>query len=256
MIAVLHSMYSFFQTSKLEGSYFLLFSLSAFILYTINKQKNKWFMIYAIALIVLFVGNPISVWLLSLIFPVMSSYEPITVILPILVFIAFACAELVSDTKGVRQRHLVALALVLVISVCGNMAGFFQGNTMTEYYRYNDEKKEINTFIDNCNPSLVLADDDMLPFITSYLDRVPVLYGMDLWVANMDTGIMNEYDDEMYALHGMMLEPSRFMDQIASMGMQYGCDIIVIGKFDGAKAFVGGYSAIKTTDNYILYMRK
>lgn len=255
MTAVFNTMYNFFTGSKTQGSYFLLFAVSVFVLYQVNKARNKWFVMYPVALLVLLVGNPLSVWLLSFIFPAAATYEPLTEVLPILIFIPFACAEIISGLKTSRQRYVVGIILILFVSICGNMFGLFKGDTMTEEYRYNSEKKEILSYIEQRDPGMVLANDDIIPYITSYTDNVPVLYGMDLWVPNLDTGIMDGYDDDMYDIHDMMAFPALYMQDIATMGETYDCDIIIVDKFEDASGKEGPYSLALQTDNYLIYDR-
>ncbi len=102
---------------------------------------------------------------------------------------------------------------------------------------------------------MVLANDDILPYVSSYMDNVPVLYGMDLWVPNLDTGIMDEYDEDMYVIHDMMAFPALYMQDIATMGETYDCDIIIVDKFEDAGPKEGQYSLALETYNYLIYDR-
>lgn len=255
MVQILHTMYSVFSHSKTQGSYFLLFAISIFVLYCVDKKRNKWFMLYPVMLIVLFVANPITIWAISFVVPSIATYEPILAVLPIIVSIPFACTEILSVIKSAKQRHLVGVVLFLFIALCGNLFGLFKGDTMSEAYHYDSEKKEIVSYIDLKNPQMVISADVLAPYIGNYTNNTRLLYGMDLWVPNMDTGIQDAYSEEVYLIHELMKDPSANIADIIAMGLKYDCDIIVTERFDGAKAFEGPYIVGKMTDNYIIYMR-
>ena len=94
MKEIIDIMLKYFSDSKLAGSYFLLFLVSIVLLYYMNRQKNRWFIMYGILLLVVVVMNPVSVWLMVQVFPSLISYGPITMLVPILIYIPFAAAEL------------------------------------------------------------------------------------------------------------------------------------------------------------------
>ncbi len=73
---------------------------------------------------------------------------------------------------------------------------------------------------------------------------------------NADLGIMDMYDDGIIQIHNMMWLPEDNFDYIAYMAEIYGCDIIIIRRFENAKVFAGNYRVIKNTDNYLVYGRK
>lgn len=253
MSEILATMYTFFQDSKTDGSYFLMFALSIFILYSINRGKNRWFMWYPILLILIVVGNPLSVWALSKIFPVVASYEPITALLPILVYVPFAIAELISGLKTVKERHIVAIVLFLFVSISGNLFGVFGGDTMTPANSYDDEKEMIVNYCNENTDRMVVADENIVPFLSAYGDNIPLLYGIDMWTDGMDLGIMDSYDEGQINLWQHTWDPAGNIDLIASEAEEYNCDIIILDKYDDAKAAVGAYSLALETDNYLIY---
>lgn len=253
MIATFNTMYAFLQSSKLEGSYLLLFAISIFVLYSVNKQRNKWLLMYPVLLLVFVVANPLTVWLLSTIFPVIRSYEPLTVLLPILIYIPFAITELLSGMKNAHERSIVAIVLFIFLSICGNLMGLFGGDTMTEANTYNSEKETIVEVVDKNVKNCVIADEDIVPFINAYGDNVPMLYGQDLWTPGMDLGIMDEYDEDIVNLCFKMREPDKYAQDIFEEAFAYGCDIIITDKFEGAKVFMGPYNLETQTENYLIY---
>jgi len=251
------TMHSFFQSSKTEGSYLLLFALSLVILYIADENKNKWLALYPVVLTLLIVANPLTVWLLSVIFPVVGNYEQITVLLPILVYVPFGIVELLFGLKTHRQRVTVAMVLIFFLSISGNLFGLFGGNTRIPTNLYDEERREVIAFIDDVTDekSLVLGDDEILPFITSYGNNIPLLYGQDMMMFNSDLGIMDTYDQSVFELHNMMWDPDTNMQDIAVMASGLGCDIIVMNKFDEWPEYAGDYRIAKQTGNYLVYLR-
>lgn len=255
MSTIFQTMYTFFQNSKLEGSYLLLFALSIVILYTVNEGKHRYLSLYPVVLVALVVANPITVWLLSLIFPVVGNFEQLIVLIPMLIYIPFAVTELVANLRTHKERVIVAAVLVFFISICGNLAGLFGGDTVTEANKLTAERKELIAYADANTENLVLADDEILPFLTAYGDNVPLLYGQDLMMFNSDLGIMDTYDPEVIEIHNLMWTPETTFASIVAMAEAQGCDIIIIKRFDGAMSSAGNYKVSKETDNYLVYKR-
>ncbi len=253
MANIAATMYTFFQNSKLEGSYFLIFAISIFVLYSLNREKNRYFIWYPIIVLVLVLANPLTVWALSKVFPVLQSYEPLTVLVPILVYIPYAIAELITGLKGYKERHIVAIVLFLFIAICGNLFGVFGGDTMTEANSYDDEKMTVVSYAGENANSCVLADESIIPFISAYGENVPLLYGQNLWTPGMDLGIMDEYDDDIINLCYMMREPASNEAQIFAEAYEYACDVVIVKKFEGASITEGAYKIDKQTDNYYIY---
>jgi len=255
MSAVFTTMYTFFQNSKLEGGYLLLFALSLVVLYVADDNRNKWLALYPVVLILLVVANPLTIWLLSQVFPVLANYEQVAVLIPVLIYIPFGAVELISGLKDHRERGVVSIVLFLFIAISGNMFGIFDGDTRTTANKYNDERKEIIAYANNVaeQGGLVLGDDEILPFITSYGDNVPLLYGQDLMTFNGDLGIMDTYDDGIFQIHNLMWTPEEDFESIAAMASGYGCDIIIMNKFENWPERAGNYRIDKQTPNYLIY---
>ena len=124
MIETFNTMLQYFSDSKLAGSYFLLFLVSIVLLYYMNKEKNVWFIMYGVVLLALVVMNPIVVWVLSQVFPVLSTYGPITLLIPTLFLIPFAATELSDSIKVRRIRHLVVIILVFLMFIISLFKSF------------------------------------------------------------------------------------------------------------------------------------
>lgn len=246
-------MMTHFSHTKLAGSYFLLFLVSIVLLYYLRKEKNVWFILYGIILLVLVVMNPIVVWALMQLFPALESFEVITLLLPMELYIAFAATELSDSMKEKRVRHIIILIMVLLISICGNMFGFFKDYSIDKTNIYTREERGIVEFLEKQNPTMVLADEDLIPAITEFGNMIPLLYGLDLWTPNMDTGIMDGYNEEAYAFFDALQNSKENASFIGETAYEYSCDIIVMDLFEEAPKRLGNYKLIGMTDNYLIY---
>ncbi len=253
MSRIAETMYVFFQNSKTEGAYILLFALSIVILYSVGKDRFKFNLVYPLLLMLGVACNPVTIWTLSLIFPVIKHYSMIPMLIPIFVYIPYAITELLYKTKTVRTRRIVAVLLFIYVSICGNFLGAFPGNTRTDINHYDDGKKQIVEYLDVNKPNLVLADDDILPFISSYGDMIPLLYGHNIMQPDSDLGVKDSYDEGIFYIHDLMWKSDVYMDEITSVATSMGCDIIIIKNYEGAEDREGTFKRVLTTDDYIVY---
>lgn len=248
-------MLDYFSHTKLAGSYFLLFLVSIVLLYYLHKERNVWFILYGIAILVIIVMNPIVVWALMQVFPALEAYEPLTMLIPVLLYVPFAATELIDTlNKNKRVRHIIALIIVLLISICGNTFGFFKDYSVTDANLVTSEEREIVRMLDEKQPQLVLADEKMIPAINEFGHMIPLIYGRDLWTADMDTGIMDGYNEEAYTFFDVMRDSEGNALFIADAAYEYSCDIIVMNYFEEAPTKLGKYSLDKTTQNYLIYV--
>lgn len=253
MVEVFSTMNTYFSDSKLAGSYFMLFLVSIFLMYYLDKDKHKWFILYGIALLVVVVMNPFTVWILSKAFPALAIYGPFTILIPTLLYIPFTITELVDKFKTSKYRHLLWVALIFLICICGNLFGHYSKNTINDTNRYDDEKREIVSYLNEKQPELVLADETIVPFITDSGENVPMLYGKDMWTYGLDMGIMDSYTEEEVRLYHAMEDAKLKADYIADTAQEFGCDIIVVKRYDDAAAYIGNYIMAKQTENYLIY---
>ena len=196
MKEIIDIMLRYFSDSKLAGSYFLLFLVSIVLLYYMNRQKNRWFIMYGILLLVVVVMNPASVWLMVQVFPSLISYGPITMLVPILIYIPFAAAELNESLKEIRIRRIVTVILVFLIFICGNMCGMVKDYSVSDSNVTDAEELDVVRCLDEAKPKMVLADEAVIPAISARGKAIPLFYGRDLWTANMGTGIMDGDKEE------------------------------------------------------------
>ncbi|MBP5745279.1 MAG: hypothetical protein J6W58_03140 [Lachnospiraceae bacterium] len=253
MREIIDIMLKYFSDSKLAGSYFLLFLVSIVLLYYMNRQKNRWFIMYGILLLVVVVMNPVSVWLMVQVFPSLISYGPITMLVPILIYIPFAAAELNESLKEIRIRRIVTIILVFLIFICGNMCGVVKDYSVFDSNVTDAEELDVIRCLNEAKPNMVLADEAVIPAISARGNAIPLFYGRDLWTANMDTGIMDGYNEEAYALFDAMKNSKENADFIADTAYEYRCDIIVMDNFEEAPSLLGRYKLINTTQNYLIY---
>ncbi len=250
------NMYSFFQNSKMEGAYMMLFALSLVILYTMGRDREKTMVLYSVILLIAVIFNPLSVWILSIIFPPVRDFKPLVGLIPILIAVPYGITILIYKVKNTRVQKIVGVLLLLYVAICGNCFGVFGGNTSTERNLYDVQKKEIVEYLEEADAELVLADDGILPFITAYGWGVPLIYGKDIMLFDADLGIMDTYDRTAIELHNMMWEPEKNMEKITEMAYEAGCDIMVIKRFEQSRDEEGGYTADIMTDDYIVYKRR
>lgn len=253
MSKAVNIMLVYFSQTKLAGSYFLLFLVSIVLLYFLHKERNVWLILYGIAILVIFVMNPFVVWALMLVFPALEAYEPITLLIPVLLYVPFAATELIDTIKEKRVRHILVVILLLLISICGNLCGFFKDYSVTDDNRMTEEEKEIAKYLDEIGPELVLADQDVIPAINEYGHMIPLFYGRDLWTPNMDTGIMDGYNEEAYTFFDVMQNSGENADFIVDTAYEYSCDIIVMDIYEDAPESLGKYKLASATDNYLIY---
>ncbi len=256
MITIAGRMYEFFQNSKTDGAYMLLFALSLVVLNTMGKNREKTMVNYSFIVLLGVVCNPFTIWLLSLGFPALRDYRQVIVLIPVLVCVPYGATILLYHEKNRRIRQIMGVLLFVYVAICGNVFGIFGGNTRTEQNRYDDVKKDIVGYLDTCSDSLVLADDSILPFITAYGDNVHLLYGKDIMLFNGDLGIMDEYDDNAIEIHNLMWEPEHNMGVIADMAYESGCDIIVTRQYEGAGDVIGEYTLDHQAGDYRIYRRQ
>ena len=246
-------MLGYFSDTKLAGSYFLLFLVSIVLLYYMNRQKNRWFVLYGISLLVVVVMNPVIIWILMTVFPSLSSYGPITLLVPVIFYVPFAAAELNDSIRDIRTRRIVTAILVFLVFICGNMCGIVRDYSMDDNNITTREELDIVEYLNEAKPGMVLADESVIPAISSRGDGIPLFYGRDLWTANMDTGIMDGYNEEAYTLFDAMKFSEGNADFIAETAYEYRCDIIVMDSYDGYPKVLGNYTLATNTPNYLVY---
>lgn len=256
MLDILSTMLEYFQNSKLAGSYFMLYLVSIVLMYYLNKDKHKWFILYGIALMVVVIMNPLTVWILSKAFPALAIYQPFTYLIPVFLYIPFSIAQLFDEIKETRQRHILMAAVVFFISICGSLCGLYQKNTVTYYNQPDAEKNTVVELVEQLNPQMVLSQEALIPYFTDGRTDIPLLYGKDIWQYGMDTGIMDGYGEAERSLYFAMQDVEGKLDYIVDTAYECGCDIIIIENIESADSKLGAYELVSKTDNYLIYEMK
>lgn len=256
MTETLSIMLDYFQSSKLAGSYFMLYLVSIILMYYLNKDKHKWFILYGVALMVVVVMNPVTVWILSRAFPALNIYRPFTYLIPVFLYIPFTVAQLSDEIKEARTRHTLMAAVVFFICICGNLCGFYQKYTVNQTNRPDDEKVAIVAMLEEMEPQMVLAQESIIPYLTDGRTSIPLLYGRDMWQYGMDMGILDGYGEAERSLFSAMQDPLEKADYIADTAYECGCDIIIFDQSEGFEEELGVYQLVNSTDNYLIYRMK
>lgn len=249
-------MLNYFSQTKLAGSYFLLFLVSIVLLYYISKEKNVWFILYGVVLLIVVVMDPIVVWALMQIFPALNTYAPLTLMIPVLLYVPFAVTELIDSVNDSTKKHFLILIMVLLISVCGNLFGVFKEYSVSDDSILTSEEQQIIDNLNELQPQLLLADESMIHAVSTYGNALPLLYGRDLWTANMDTGIMDGYNEEAYSFFDAMKNTEENVDYIVDTAYEYSCDVLLLDNYEGSPKRIGKYTKVLETDNYVIYKQQ
>lgn len=252
MQGILTVMIDVFNSVKSEGSYLVLLIAALYVLYRVNAKKNQWYIYYALLSVLLVSANPITVMVLSKAFPVLETYSLFVLFVPVLLVVPFAAAELYERTKDKKQAKIMAVLLVIVIGVSGNLYGLYQ-NEDTAALTCQQEQKQILSWVEENKSSLLVADESILPFVRTKAPSLQLLYGRDLYQHGMDLGIIDGYDEEMLRLYEAMKNPEETIQDILATADLYGCDTVIVKQFEDAPKEWGHFKQLKATQNYIVY---
>lgn len=254
MQGIINVMAQVYSGIKAEGSYFILLLAALYILYRINGKKNQWFIYYILLTQVLVVMNPVVVMILSKAFPVLASYTTFMLLTPVLMVIPFAVAELLERAKDDKQGLVWLLMVAMVIGLSGNMFGLYTtdargisstGEQREVIYQLEELQQEQSLF--------VVADESVLPFIRTEAPSVTLLYGRDLYQPGMDLGIVDIYSEELLGLYEAMKNPEDTINDILATADLYGCNAVVVKRFEDAPEQIGHFRQYYDSDSYIVY---
>jgi len=242
------------NATKAEGSYFILMLAALYILYRINGKKNQWYIYYILLTQVLVVMNPVVVVILSKAFPVLESYSVFMLLTPVLMVIPFAAAELLEKAKDDKQGGVWLLVVAIVIALSGNLFGLYTSeakgiSSTTEQREVISQLKELQQE----QVLFVVADESVLPYVRTEAPEITLLYGRDLYQPGMDLGIVDMYSEELLSLYEAMKNPEDTMGDILATADLYGCNAVVVKKFEDAPEQMGHYEQYYDSENYIVY---
>jgi len=272
MMQIIEIMYSTFRESKEAGSFMLFYLLALglglavawdrygkaemednWMVEEAKKQIQLWPFLYGLLALLLVVMNPLAIWLFNKITPIAGQYYKVWGLLLFLFLCAYGMVCFLSLLREKNQRSFVAIGFVILIGLAGSSYG-----VLAERYGKEDFKEEaqvVQWIEDSKKDALILAADPVLEYIGIYEPEMRVLYGKDIYTANMDLGIMDTYPAELVYLYEAVKRPEGAMGEISNVAFLYDCDAVVVRFFENAPDKAGVYYKRQITDNYILYMR-
>ena len=272
MIEIIEIIFSTFRESKEKGSFALFYLLAlglglavAWDRYGINKMEDNWMVeeakkqiqlwpfLYGILALILVAMNPLAIGLINKLIPISGQYYKVWSLLLFLFLCAYGMVCFLSILREKKQRILVALGFVVLIGLAGSGYGL----TAERYGRadFAEEAFVVQVIQEKDEDALVLAVDPVLEYMGVYEPRMKVLYGKDLYTANLDLGIMDTYPPELMNLYEAVKQPEGAMGEISKVALMYDCDVLVMKKFENSPDKAGVYYKKEVTENYILYMR-
>lgn len=272
MMEMVEIILSTFQESKEKGSYVLFYLLALglglavawdrygktevednWMVEEAKKQIQLWPFLYGLLALLLVVMNPVAVWLINKITPVAGQYYKIWALLLLLFLCAYGMVCFLSILREEKQRVFVTLGFVMLIGLAGSSYGILAERPGKKDFA--EEAGVVQMIEEAKEDALVLAADPILEYVGVYEPQVQVLYGKDIYTANMDLGIMDAYPTELMHLYEAVKQPEGSMGEISNMALMYDCDVIVVRSFENAPDKAGVYYKKEMTQNYILYMR-
>ena len=272
MIEVIESMVSTFRENKAAGSYMLFYLLALglglaiawdrygktelednWMVEEAKKQIQLWPFLYGIAAAVLVAVNPLAIWGINKLTPIAGQYYKVWGLLLFLFLCAYGMVCFLSLLREKNQRAFVAIGFVVLIGLAGSSYGAM--SLRTEKEENLEEAQVVQWIKESKGDALVLAVDPVLEYMGIYEPGMRVLYGKDIYTANMDLGILDSYPLELMHLYEAVKQPEGCMGEISNVAFMYDCDAVVVEYFENAPDKAGVYYKREITDNYILYMR-
>ena len=100
---------------------------------------------------------------------------------------------------------------------------------------------------------LVVADESILPYVRTEAPGISLLYGRDLYQPGMDLGIVDMYSEELLSFYEAMKNPEDTLQDILATADLYGCNTVIIKRYENAPKQLGHFTQYMDTDNYIVY---
>lgn len=269
---IIKIMLSTFQECKEAGSYFLFYLLALglglsvawdrygksetednWMVEEAKKQIHLWPFLYATFALLLVVVNPVAVWVFHKITPISGQYYKMWPLLLILFISAYGFVCFLSIIREQKQKLILAAGFVILIGLAGSDYGVLserQGKT-----EFAEEAAVLDIVKRTGEESVILATDAVLEYAGIYEPQIKVLYGKDLYTANLDLGIIDAYPPELLGLYEALKQPRECMGEIANTAALYDCDVIVVERFEKAPDKAGVYYKKEETSKYFVYIR-
>ena len=272
MMKIGEIIYSAFQESKAAGSYMLFYLLTLglglavawdrygkghmegnWMVEEAKKKIQLWPFLYGMGSLLLVVMNPLAIWGFNKITPIEGQYYKVRGLLLFLFLCAYGMVCFLSLLREKKQQVFVALGFVVLIGLAGSNYGILAERSGRECFQ--EEAQVVQWIEEYKEDALILAVDPVLEYIGIYKPQMRVLYGKDIYTANMDLGIMDTYPLELVHLYEAVKQPEGSMGEISNVAWMYDCDAIVVRFFENAPDKAGVFYKREITDNYILYLR-
>ena len=228
MQGIIMNMMSVYDSVREKGSYLILLIAALYVLYRLNAKKNQWYIYYALGTLLLVCANPVLVMILSKAFPVLGDYRTFLLLVPVLIYVPYAVVLLYEKLRDGRQLGKMLFLIVLLIGISGNFYGL---SPDTEEIRCGKKQEEVISMVKEMQPTMVLADESVLPFLRTKASEVTLLYGRDLYQPGMDLGIVDGYSEELLHLYEAMKNPEDTIEDILLTADLYGCDMVIVKTF-------------------------
>ena len=272
MMEIVEIIFAAFQESKEKGSFALFYLLALglglavawdrygkeemednWMVEEAKKQIQLWPFLYGLLAMLLVVMNPLAIALINKLTPIAGQYYKVWSLLLFLFLCAYGMVCFLSILREKRQRILVAVGFVVLIGPAGSGYGL----TSKRYSKadFAEEAFVVQIIQERDEDALILATDPVLEYLGVYEPEMEVLYGKDIYTANMDLGIMDAYPAELAYLYEAVKQPRGAMGEISNMALMYDCDVLVMKKFENSPDKAGVYYKKEVTENYILYVR-
>ena len=272
MMEIIEIIISSFQASKESGSYILFYLLALglglavawdrygktemednWMVEEAKKQIQLWPFLYGLLALLLVVMNPLAIWVFHKITPIAGQYYKVWGILLFLFLCAYGMVCFLSLLREKNQRSFVTIGFVILIGLSGSSYGVLAERP--EKRDFAEEAQMVQWIAEAKEDALILAADPVLEYIGIYEPKMRVLYGKDIYTANMDLGIMDAYPMDLVHLYEAVKQPEGCMGEISNVAFMYDCDAVVVRFFENAPDKAGVYYKREMTDSYILYMR-
>ena len=272
MRGILEIMLSTFQETKASGSYVVFYFLAlglglaiAWDRYGKTEMEDNWMVeeakkhiqlwpfLYGLTAVILVVMNPLAIWGINKLTPIAGQYYKVWGLLLFLFLCAYGMVCFLSLLREKSQKAFVTIGFVILIGLAGSSYGLM--SQRSEKGENMEEAQVVQWIKEFKEDALVLAVDPVLEYMGIYEPGMQVLYGKDIYTANMDLGIMDSYPLELMHLYEAVKQPQGCMGEISNVAYMYDCDAVVVKYFENAPDKAGVYYKREITDNYILYMR-
>lgn len=267
---------SSFSQVKESGSYFLFYLLALglglivawdrygkaksgdnWMVEEAKKKIQLWPFLFGLLSLLLIAANPLSVWVLNKVFPVQGNYDRLWFLLLVFFLIAYAVVCFASLLGEARQRNVVVVSFALLIGLAGSCYGLLSQRQSEEVYSQEEEVisvfRQLTEGEKEEQEIVLLAPERVLEYVGMYEPDIRLLYGKDLYMANLDMGILDTYPPEFLGIYEVIQNPKGNLMLLSQMAVLYGCRVIILEDFGNEPKSFGSFALYGRTGNYLIY---